>query len=84
MGEKSMSQLDDFKDFVALHGFTMTLGDFLRSHHAAEYRKQCTLLRHEGWTVEVDIDRSRPGANVYRFFPPAHVTVCQDGQRAFA
>jgi hypothetical protein len=59
-----------FKDFVSMNGFCLTLGDFLSSKWAAEYRKECTLLRHEGWMVEVEIDRSSPGANVYRFFPP--------------
>jgi len=75
-----MTQLSDFKDFIALNGYCLTLGDFLRSPYAAEYRKECTLLRHEGWTVEVDIDRSAPGANFYRFFPPVQVEVV-NGQR---
>ena len=79
-----MTQLQEFKNFVARHRYQVTLGEFLRSTFAAEYRKQCILLRHEGWTVNVEIDRSRTGANVYDFIPPVRIETDESGQRVFA
>lgn len=74
-----MNQLEAFKHFVAAHGYRLTLGEMLRSSHAAEYRKMATLLRHEGWEVIVDQNRSEPGGNIYTFAKPAEVKV-EDAQ----
>jgi hypothetical protein len=77
-----VNQLESFKDFVALNGFSITLGEIMRTEFGCEYRKLATLMRHEGWTVDVEIDRSKPGANVYRFYPPVKTETGM--QRAFA
>ena len=76
-----MTQLQSYTAFVSGHGYRVTLGEILRTEFAAEYRKQNTLLRHDGWKVEVEL-RKPAGENVYTFQRP--VQTDQNGQRMFA
>lgn len=65
-----MTQLDSFRQFVIDHGYHLTLGEMLRSPHAAEYRKEITFLRQEGWSVIVHLNRKSPSENYYTFLAP--------------
>ena len=73
-----MTQLEAFKYFIAAHGYRVTLGEMLRSSHAAEYRKMATFLRREGWIVTVKINRLAPGENLYTFTAPVLAAVDND------
>jgi hypothetical protein len=78
-----MTRLESFKELVRSHGHLLTLGEILRTEHAAEYRKQITRLRHEGWSVVCVHDRTSPGRNSYGFIETVAVHV-EKGQRCFA
>ena len=74
-----MSQLESYKQFVRDHGWRLTLGEIMKTSFGCEYRKNNTLLRHEGWSVHVVLNRVNPGMNAYGFVEPE-----ESGQRRFA
>ena len=72
-----MTQLESYKDFIRSKGHRLTLSEILSTNHAAEYRKGDSLLRKEGWTVEVSINHKRPGQNMRVYKEPV---TFQNGQ----
>jgi len=69
-GRKSMTTLEQYVDFIDQRGPMITLGEILDTKHAAEYRKQHTLLRKIGWKVTVLLNKKAPGLNLYTFKRP--------------
>ena len=65
-----MSQLSDYKTFIDYNGGRLTLKRIMQTKFGVEYRKNNSLLRDEGWTVECLQNRDQPGRNLYVFNEP--------------
>lgn len=65
-----MSQKESILEFFRLNGDRLTLGQILKTHHAAEYRKWFSILRGEGYRIECKRNNKAPSENLYICIPP--------------
>lgn len=76
----SDNQLSRYREFIRHNSYELTLGEILNTSFAAEYRKYHSLMRQDGWTVGVELNKKEPGLNRYKFVEP--LVVKYDGDQA--
>lgn len=64
-----MTSIESFEQFWIDSGYQLTLGEILKTHFAAEYRKYISLLRPkyeaQGYKIKVILNRKEPSKNLY-------------------
>lgn len=74
-----MTDTDNYLKFLLERG-SVTLGEILKTHFAAEYRKHNTFLRHRGFQITCERNGMEPSKNRYTIKPPVKFEIEQTGQ----